>query len=117
MLHFSPETREAENGWVEFQVKATDDPSFVDGGRSVACVVEMAHVHYWYWETAHPFILVLYDARKNHAFWMDVQSYIDEHGIEDRRTRTVRIPIKNRLTVNAVDRFREKSLARTQSLR
>lgn len=116
MLHFSPNTREVENGWIEFQVKATDDLKFVEGGKSVACTVEMAHIHYWYWETAHPFILVLYDVRKHRAFWIDIQCYIDEHGIEDRQTLTVRIPVKNRLTVRAIDLFRKKSLARMQSL-
>ena len=115
MLHFSPETREIENGWIEFQVKSTDELNFVDNGKSVACTVELAHVHYWYWEAAHPFILVLYDAQNHRAFWIDVQTYVDEHGIEDRRRMTVRIPAQNRLTVNAIDRFRELSLARRQS--
>jgi hypothetical protein len=112
MLHFAPDSREIENGWVEFQVKATDKPNFVDRGNSVACVVEIAHVRYWYWEVAHPFILVLYDAQKHSAFWIDVQTYIDEHGIDDRKTATVRIPTKNRLTISAIDQFRKMSLAR-----
>jgi hypothetical protein len=113
MLHFSPQTREIENGWVEFQVKATDEPRFVDNGAGVTCSVEMAHVHYWYWEAAHPFILVLYDARKHRAFWIDIQMYIDEHEIEDKATVIVRIPTRNNLTVSAIDRFRDMSLARS----
>ena len=72
MLHFSPETREIENGWIEFQVKSTDELTFVDDGKSVACTVELAHVHYWYWEVAHPFILVLYDAQNHRAFPADL---------------------------------------------
>jgi hypothetical protein len=117
MLHFAPETREIENGCVEFQVKATDQPSAVDQGNSVACIVEMAHVHYWYWEVAHPFILVLYDASKHRAYWTDVQAYIDEHGVEDQETLTIKIPTKNKLTVGAIDQFRLMSLARQQSLK
>ena len=116
MLHFSPSTREVENGWVEFQVKATDDPKFVDGGKSVACTVKMAHVRYWYWETAHPFILVLYDARRHRAFWIDLQSYVEEKGMGGRETLTVRIPVRNKLTVNAIDIFRKKSLVRMRLL-
>jgi hypothetical protein len=42
MLHFSPESREIENGWVEFQVKATDNPKFVSNGEYIACQVELA---------------------------------------------------------------------------
>lgn len=112
MLHFSPDSQEIENGWVEFQVKATDQPSLVDDGKAVACVVELAHLHFWYWEVAHPFILVLYDAQKHRAFWIDVQAYVDEHAIDDRDTVTIRIPSKNKLDLNAVDRFRAMSLAR-----
>jgi hypothetical protein len=82
MLHFSPDSKEIENGWIEFQVKATDDLRFVDRGKSITCAVEMAHAHYWYWEVAHPFILVLYDAQKHRAFWVDMQAYIDEHGMK-----------------------------------
>lgn len=115
MLHFSPETREVENGWVEFQVKATDEPKFVDG-ESVSCTVEMAHVHYWYWEADHPFILVQYDASKNIAYWLDIQAYIEQRKIKDTQQKlTVRISTRNKLTVNAIDRFREMSLARRES--
>lgn len=112
MVHFSPETREIENGWVEFQVKSTDTPNFLDDGKSIACVVEMAHLHFWYWEVAHPFILVLYDVDRHRAFWIDVQAYVDEHIFDDRDTVTLRIPTQNRLTLRAIDRFRGLSLAR-----
>jgi hypothetical protein len=112
MLHFSPETREIENGWIEFQVKATDSPRFVDRGNSITCVVEMAHVRYWYWEVDHPFILVLYEVKKHRAFWIDIQAYLDDQRIEDSQTLSIRIPTRNKLTLNAVDRFRTMSLAR-----
>jgi hypothetical protein len=119
MRHFSPYSREIENGWVEFQVKATDHVAFVDGERFVTSTVEMAHVHYWYWQVYQPFILVLYDAQKHRAFWVDVQSYVQTHEpLEqaDQETVTLRIPTDNTLTVRAIDRFREMSLARQASL-
>ena len=116
MLHFSPESREIENGWVEFQVKSTDRLRISADGQSVACNVEFAHVRYWYWEiVAHPFILVLYDAKQHCAFWVDIQSYVDSHSIDDQETLTVHIPFQNELTVTAIDHFRELSLERTQS--
>lgn len=115
MLHFSPESREIENGWVEFQVKSTDHLSISDDGQSVACTVEFVHVHYWYWELAHPFILVLYDANKHRAFWIDILSYVESRAIDDRETLTVHIPFQNKLTVTSVDHFRELSLERMQS--
>jgi len=118
MMHVSPQTQEVENGRVEFQVKATDHLQFVDDGRSVTCTVEMAHVHFWHWEVDHPFILVLYDAQKHRAFWIDIQAYIDDNKdrIGDKQTLAVRIPIKNNLTVRAIERFRELSLTHTKRL-
>ena len=115
MLHFSPESREIENGWVEFQVKATDNLRLSNDGKSVACPIELAHLNYWYWEAAHPFILVVYDAIEHRAFWVDVQDYVDNCGIEDGRTLTIHIPLQNRLTPAAIDHFRNLSLARTHS--
>jgi len=114
MLHFSPETREIENGWVEFQVKSTDTLSLVDDGKSVACTLEMAHIRYWIWEVAHPFIVVLYDAQKHRAFWLDIHAYVDAHArdLQDTESLTVRIPTRNTLTLNAIDLFRKMSLAK-----
>jgi hypothetical protein len=116
MLHFSPETSEIENGWVEFQVKATEDVRIIADGELVTCMVEMAHVHYWQWEIAHPVILVVYDAAKHRAFWIDIQDYINKHPPTDTQSLTVRIPAQNKVTVRAIDRFRKMSLARIRRL-
>jgi hypothetical protein len=115
MVHFSPESREIENGWVEFQVKSTDQLRVSKDGRSVACTVQLSHVHYWYWELAHPFILVLYDAKKHRAFWIDIQSYLESRAIDDQENLTVHIPLENKLTVASIEHFRNLSLDRTQS--
>src|SRR5688572_19546034 len=90
MLHFSLDSREIENGWVEFQVKSADEPNFVENGAFIACRVEVAHVHYWCWEVSHPFILVSYDAQRHRAFWVEMQSYVDEYGMGSGQTLTVR---------------------------
>jgi hypothetical protein len=112
MLHFA-DTGEIENGVVFFQAKATDSPDLIDHGKSVAAVVETAHLHYWYWVSHHPVILVLYDAAKHRGFWLDVQRYVDEHSPNVKGdTLTLHIPVSNRLTVRAVDDFRRLSLSR-----
>jgi len=119
MLHFSPDSREIENGCVEFQVKSTDHLSVVADGLFVTCAVEMAHLHYWYWEVHHPFILIVYDAERHRAFWQDVQAYVDEcPNVQDAGSETVvvRIPSRNRLTLQAISLFRDMSLARTENL-
>ena len=117
MRHFSPHSRELENGWVEFQVKSTDHLAFVDDGQFVTCAIEMAHLRCWYWESEHPFILVLYDACKHRAFWLDVQTYVDERELQEDASSesvTLRIPSDNKLTLRAVDLFRKMSLARME---
>ncbi len=119
MMHFDPDTREIENGWVEFQVKATDELGLVDRGAAATCTVEIAHLRQWYFETAHPFILVLYDAKRHCGYWLDVQAYIDDRRSMDddppSETITLRIPVRNKLTIKAIDYFRLLSLARNRS--
>jgi hypothetical protein len=120
MFHFSPDTGEVEQGRIEFQLKATDHIKLVDRGKSASCRVDMADLHYWYHEVDHPFILVLYDAARHCAYWLDIQSYVEEQRELDEDpasdTVTLRIPIQNRLSVRAIDRFRRMSLARIRSL-
>src|SRR5947208_8110925 len=38
---------EVENGWIPFQLKATDRVKLIDGGRAVSCRVERAHLRHW----------------------------------------------------------------------
>jgi len=83
----------------------------------------MAHLHFWYHQLFHPFILVLYDAQKHRAFWLDVQAYVNDHADEvgaavenESATITVRIPTANKLTVTAIDRLRDLLLDRTKQL-
>lgn len=118
-----PDTTEVETGQVDFQLKATDDLRFVDGGTNIPCVVEMAHLHFWYHQLFHPFILIQYDAQSHRAFWLDVQAYVDVHADEIGRaldneasTITIRIPVTNKLTVTAIDRFRKLLMDRTKKL-
>jgi len=70
-------------------------------------------VNHWYWVRHHPVILVVYDPTKHRAFWLDVQSYAEEHKLrdEDADTITLRVPRKNRLDLRAIDTFRRLSLA------
>ena len=117
MRHFSPESHEIEDGWVEFQVKATDHLTFVGNGRFVPCVIDMAHLHCWYWQAEHPFILILYDAQQHRAFWLDIQSYVDQRNIQEdvaSETVTLHIPSENKLSLRAIDLFRNMSLARME---
>ena len=116
MHHWSPETREPESGFIEFQVKASDSPKFVDNNKSVTCRVTLPDLHYWIHVIESPVVLVLYDARKHRAFWLDIQDYVEQGRDfeEDQDEAIIRIPVGNRLTVRAVDRFRTMSIERTR---
>lgn len=101
-----------ENGEVRFQLKATDRIRLNKDGRSISQIVALKDLRYWYFET-YPLILVLYDALRNRAFWLHVQDYVNQHPkIMDSTSSTIslRIPTSARLTLSAIDRFRNASL-------
>jgi len=65
---------ELENGDLKIQVKATDRPKLVDGGKFISVRFDTAQVVYWRLEKS-PVILVLYDAGADRAYWLDVQDW------------------------------------------
>ena len=114
MFHFSPESGEIENGEVRIQVKATDH---LDSERAFAvCRVQTRDLHYWYWEDQQiPFVVVLYDAQRHRGFWVAMRHFVEQRRLEiepEQQTIELQIPWSNRLTVRAIDRFREMSLQR-----
>lgn len=96
MFHFAPDS-EMEWGEMRFQLKATDRLKTIAKGKFVSYSVDIRHLHFWSFKAdrSYPFILVVYDALKHRAFWLDVQSYVDNmtSNIEnlDQDTVTVRI--------------------------
>ena len=114
MHHWCSKTREPEAGFIEFQVKATDKVKFVRGRKYLTCRVTVSDLHYWINIIESPVVLILYDAQNHRAFWLDVQQYIEQgrEFEEDQDEVIVRIPVENKLTVRAVDRFREMSMDR-----
>lgn len=116
MFHFSADG-EIENGQVQFQVKATDKLRQKKTDGNVSLRVSAAHLHHWYWEFEHPFILVVYDAIRDRAYWLDVQAYVDEVRMSPAtESVTLRIPTRNRLTIDAIDHFQHLSLERNRHL-
>lgn len=76
-------------------------------------------MRYWCFEPF-PVIVVVYDADKQRAYWLHIQDYVEHHpGMmdSDADSVTLRIPIHNKLTVYAVDRFRDISLRCTERFR
>lgn len=108
MYHFGQEGG-LENGHVQFQLKATDHLKFNRDREYLPVVVDEGHLDHWSKEL-HPFILVLFDARNMRGYWLYVQEYVRSTGIYPKGdTVTLLVPVKNKLTVYAVDRFAEFS--------
>lgn len=118
MFHFSKDG-ELENGEVRFQLKATDHLKTIRQGTIVSIPVETRDLHYWALEI-YPFILVVFDAHAERAYWLHVQEYVSSHPeIVDspRATVHVHIPVSNKLTVKSAQHFRKRSQEVVDSLR
>lgn len=118
MFHFA-QTGEIENGEVRFQLKATESLKVLKKGTIISFPINTGDLHYWSLEI-YPFILVVFDAGRDDAFWLHVQEYVADN--PDRRdpekaTVNVHIPIHNKLTVASIDHFRRLSLETIDSLR
>lgn len=103
---------EVENGHIMIQVKATDAPQIAKDGQFLAFRVAVADLKWWLGEPM-PVILVLYDGRRDKAYWLYVQQYLNSNQVDPDKLAatqdrlTVRIPMKNRLHPRAVEQFRQ----------
>jgi hypothetical protein len=99
---------ERESGDILIQVKATDTLSLGDGQSTFSFRIERADLVSWLGETS-PVILIVFEALKKRAFWCYVQQYFQaqkEFNIfAAGKTITIRIPVANRLTPEAMRRF------------
>jgi hypothetical protein len=105
---------EVENGWVWFQLKATDSLKQSASGTVIRLRLEWRDLLFWLNERW-PVILVLYDAQGDRAFWLFIQEYFRRQRWTKRQSRassvTVHIPIVNVLdeaSIRKFARFRNK---------
>jgi hypothetical protein len=105
---------EVENGWVRLQLKATDSLRRSADSTLIFLRVEWRDLLSWVNE-GEPVILVLYDARRDEAYWLYVQEYFRQVQWATRAaaatTVTVHIPAGNVLDQAAIrlfPRFRDK---------
>jgi hypothetical protein len=96
---------EIETGQVRFQVKATDSLQVIARRKVIAFRLEWRDVVYWLNEWM-PVILVVYDARKDRAWWLHLQDSLREEsrrkGSRALTTLTVYIPLANVLNPAAI---------------
>ena len=65
---------EIDPGQIYLQLKATDHPTLLQAQQAVAFPIKRADLELWLDEPM-PYILVLYDARADSAYWLYVQAY------------------------------------------
>ena len=96
---------EIETGEVRFQLKATDSLEAASRRNAIAVRVEWRDVVYWLNERM-PVILVIYDAKKDRAWWLNVQETLREEGRRKRLATpirlTVHVPLANVLDPAAI---------------
>lgn len=90
-----------------------------DEGTVVSISISTKDLRYWASEI-YPFILVVFDAMTESAYWLHIQEYVKrrpECVASDRDSISVHIPVSNILTVAAVEAFRNMSLRLVERLR
>jgi hypothetical protein len=65
---------EIEAGSIFFQLKATDDLPLLADGKTISWVISRRDLLLWL-DEACPVILVVYDGRRDRAYWLHVQDH------------------------------------------
>ena len=65
---------EYENGRIEIQLKSTDNLKYSVAKKAILFDLDQRDLELWL-ESETPFILVIYDALKEIAYWVDLQDY------------------------------------------
>ncbi len=105
IVHTYNRRGEFEPGRLLFQLKATDRVKSSADGTTVFCRIERRDLHHWLKELM-PMILVLYDARKDIAYWLYTQAHFGKQADFDLGSAaehpTVAIPCVNRMNREAM---------------
>lgn len=94
-----------EPGLVLFQFKASDRIRFDRSQRFALVSVQRRHLNLWLQEP-NTMILAIYDGIKDRAYWLCIQSAKIKRVRPKSASVTVRIPIKNRLNRQGLQRIR-----------
>jgi Domain of unknown function (DUF4365) len=108
---------EIDNGNVLFQAKASDRVKVRPGQKTVSFRIDRRDLIHWLAQLS-PVILILYDAKRDIAYWLYVQSYFRRQPgfnlFVAGKSVTVKIPVANVVDGDAIrklGRFRDRVLA------
>jgi hypothetical protein len=101
-------TGAVQEGTVQMQLKATERLRRRPGGATFPFRVQRSDLGFWLAQPM-PVLLILYEARKDTAYWLYVQSYFRSQTefnlFAAAKTITVGVPVANVVTPAAVRRF------------
>lgn len=109
LFHIFNERGEYQNGIVFFQLKSTDQIQF--STKKEAFVFDLSHrdLELWLADTI-TMLLILYDAQKEMAYYIDLQAYFKENSITtDKEWKFIRvyIPKARIFTQSVAQSFRQ----------
>jgi len=99
-----------ENGNIWLQLKATDHMTVLRDGKTISVTVDQADVTFWQNETM-PVILIVYDARREEAYWLYVQEAVENSNLSQKAKgrSKIRLHLNKDNVVNeaAIERFQK----------
>ncbi len=99
---------DVEDGKVLLQLKASDRLRLRSGQRTISFRIDRRDLVHWLAQVM-PVFLIVYDGRKDVAYWLYVQSYFRrQEGFSlftAGQTVTVHLPVTNVVTTGAVRQF------------
>jgi Domain of unknown function (DUF4365) len=97
-----------ENGKINFQLKSTDRIDYSISRKSFVFDLDVRDLKSWLFDTT-LMLLMLYDAHKEVAFYLDLQDYFKKKGIKIKETAKfvrVLIPKANLFTTEVIQEIR-----------
>lgn len=98
---------EIENGIICVQLKATDTLELLADQETIPLKIKRADLELWGQELM-PYILILYDAQQDIAYWLYVQAYFQQQEIDITtlsETHTLHLKKQNILNAEAIRKF------------
>jgi hypothetical protein len=111
---------EIEGGYAFFQVKATDNLPILTDGKTISWVISRRDLLLWLDESC-PVILVVYDGKRDRAFWLHIQAYFAGRPKADLflagQTVNVHLRLSDRLNVRSIQEIvRRKNAGRSRPM-
>ena len=103
------ENGEYENGPIQIQLKSTDNLKYSAARKAILFDLDQRDLELWL-ESEIPFILVIYDALKEIAYWVDLQDYFKINADALKKVNKfvrIYIPSENVFTDKTVQKFRQ----------